>query len=59
MKIKTNSGIYIDVREDNIVSIGSISDSNFCYVIIKGDERVHRINISEKELRNNIKTLFK
>lgn len=59
MKIKTNSGIYIDVQEDNIVSIGSISNSNFCYVIIKGDKRVHRINISEKELRNNIKTLFK
>lgn len=58
MKLKTNNGIYIDVREDNIVCISSITDSNFCYVIIKGDKRVHRINISEKELRNNIKTLF-
>ena len=58
MKIKTKAGIYIDVREDNLVAIGSITDNDFCYVIIKGDKRVHRINIPEKELRNNIKTLF-
>ena len=58
MKIKTDAGIYIDVREDNLVSTGSITNCNFCYVIIKGDKRVHRINMSEKELRNNIKTLF-
>jgi hypothetical protein len=57
MKFKTESGKYIDVKEDNIVCIGSITNSKSCYIIIKGNPKVHKIKITEEELKNNIKTL--
>lgn len=59
MRFKDESGIYIDIREDNILTIGSVSDSDCTFVILKDNpNKVYTIPIKEKELRNNIKTLF-
>lgn len=35
MKFKTESGKYIDVRVDNLVCIGSVTNSKYCYVILE------------------------
>lgn len=59
MKFKDKSGIYVNITENNILAIGSVSDSDCTYVILKNNpNKVYTIPIKEKELRNNIKTLF-